>query len=74
MLTLSSVPAEEAAPFYKDFLAAFSDGHHDSTISSRLALDGFYGLFRDDARGCERAARLISESSSRHSKCSTPRR
>jgi hypothetical protein len=26
MLTLSSVPAEEAAPFYKDFLAAFPDG------------------------------------------------
>jgi hypothetical protein len=26
MLTLSSVPAEEAAPFYKDFLAAFRDG------------------------------------------------
>jgi hypothetical protein len=26
MLKLSSVPAEEAAPFYKDFLAAFPDG------------------------------------------------
>jgi DinB family protein len=26
MLTLSSVPVEEAAPFYKDFLAAFPDG------------------------------------------------
>ena len=26
MITLSSVPAEEAAPFYKDFLAAFPDG------------------------------------------------
>jgi biotin synthase-related radical SAM superfamily protein len=26
MLTLSSVPAEEAASFYKDFLAAFPDG------------------------------------------------
>jgi DinB superfamily len=26
MLTLPSVPAEEAAPFYKDFLAAFPDG------------------------------------------------
>jgi len=25
-LTLSAVPAEEAAPFYKDFLAAFPDG------------------------------------------------
>ena len=26
MLTLSSVPAEEAGPFYKDYLAAFPDG------------------------------------------------
>src|SRR6266567_2060152 len=25
-LTLSAVPAEEAAPFYEDFLAAFPDG------------------------------------------------
>jgi hypothetical protein len=26
MLRLSSVPAEEAAPFYKDILAGFPDG------------------------------------------------
>jgi hypothetical protein len=25
-LTLSSVPTEEAAPFYREFLAAFPDG------------------------------------------------
>jgi len=35
-LTLSAVPAEEAAPFYKDFIAAFPDGRASRTRTSIL--------------------------------------
>ena len=37
MLTLSSVPAEEAAPFYKDFLAAFPDGRVGFHLQAQVA-------------------------------------
>ena len=36
MLTLSSVPAEEAAPFYRDFLAAFPDGRVGIHLPSQV--------------------------------------
>jgi DinB superfamily len=36
MLTLPSVPAEEAAPFYKDFLAAFPDGRVGTHLQTQV--------------------------------------
>ena len=35
MLTLSSVPPEEAAPFYRDFLAAFPDGRVGTRLQTQ---------------------------------------
>jgi hypothetical protein len=37
ILTLSSVPPEEAAPFYKDFLAAFPDGQVGVHLPAQVA-------------------------------------
>jgi len=36
-LILPNVPAEEAAPFYRDFLAAFPDGHVDSHLRAQVS-------------------------------------
>ena len=36
LLTLPAVPAEEAAPFYTDFLAAFPDGRVGLHLQSQI--------------------------------------